>query len=362
MNDATETKPPGPAPTLLPTDNLNVEAAVSLPTPREFKDTLPQTPKTNQTVVNARETIKRILGGVDDRLLVTVGPCSIHDEQTALEYAERLAKLAEKVSRRMMIVMRVYFEKPRTVTGWKGLINDPHLNDTFDMETGLATARRILLAINEMGLPAATEILEAVTPQYIADLISWTAIGARTTESQTHRQMASGLSMPVGYKNSTEGNIQIALDGMRSSRAPHSFLGVDADGRTVIIKTRGNPWGHLILRGGRGRPNYDRDSVNAAVKQMPDLALPPAVMVDCSHANCSKQYEHQEIVLRDAIEQRRDGQRAIIGVMIESNLNEGNQKLAGDPADLKYGVSITDACIGWDKTEELLLWTADALG
>jgi 3-deoxy-7-phosphoheptulonate synthase len=258
--------------------------------------------------------------------------------------------------------MRVYFEKPRTVVGWKGLINDPHLNDTFDIGTGLRTARRILLEVANMGLPAATELLEPITPQYIGDLIVLTAIGARTTESPTHRQMASGLSMPVGFKNGTDGSLQVALDAMQAARHPHSFLGIDADGKTCIVNTKGNPWGFLILRGGRAGSNYDPASVAEATERLLKAKLPPRLMVDCSHANSDKDYTRQRQVWQSCLEQRIAGNDNIIGLMLESNLFPGNQPLPPDPSQLKYGVSITDGCIGWDETEELILSAYEQLG
>jgi 3-deoxy-7-phosphoheptulonate synthase len=300
--------------------------------------------------------------GVDGRMLVVVGPCSIHDEKAALEYAERLSRLSNELQDRLFIVMRVYFEKPRTTVGWKGLINDPYLNDSFEMEAGLRIARKLLLAINAAGLPAGTEMLDPITPQYIADLITWSAIGARTIESQTHRQMASGLSMPIGYKNGTEGNLQYAIDAMRSARHSHSFLGIDESGATAIIRTRGNPWGHVILRGGRSGPNYTPDKIAVAMADLRKAGLPPFLMVDCSHANSNKKYQNQELVLKSVLEQRLSGNPSLIGLLIESNLFEGAQPFQHDPSKLKYGVSVTDECIGWDKTEELLRYTWEMLG
>jgi len=312
------------------------------------------TPRANQTVVEGREALRRILRGEDPRLIVVVGPCSIHDESAALEYAERLTKLATDVRNTLHVVMRVYFEKPRTIVGWKGLINDPLLDGSFDIAEGLHRARKLLLNIAEMGLPAATEMLEPITPQYVADLVSWASIGARTTESQTHRQMASGLSMPVGYKNATDGNLEIAIHAMQAARHPHSFLGIDYDGRTCIINTSGNPWGHLILRGGRSGPNYDAESVKCAAETLAAAGVSSSLMIDCSHANSEKDYTKQARVWEDAVEQRAAGTKEIIGLMLESNLFEGNQKLTSDLSQLRYGVSITDACIGWEQTEELL--------
>jgi 3-deoxy-7-phosphoheptulonate synthase len=289
-----------------------------------------------------------------------VGPCSIHDVEPGFEYAEKLKKLADSVSDRLFIVMRVYFEKPRTTVGWKGLINDPHLDDTFDIGTGLELARKLLLDINNMGLPAATELLEPVTPQYIADLVTLTAIGARTTESPTHRQMASGLSMPVGYKNGTDGELQIAMDAMVAARSPHSFLGIDTDGNTCIVNTTGNPFGHLILRGGRSGPNYDEASIRSAGERLKSADLSPRLMVDCSHANSAKDYRQQSVVWNDVVAQRAAGNRNIMGLMLESNLRSGNQKPV-DPSNLEYGVSITDACIDWKETERLIHSASAAL-
>ena len=338
-----------------PTENIHIRSTAPLISPEQLKHELPMTERANDVVVAGRETIRRILNGDDRRLLAVVGPCSIHDERAALEYAARLAELSRRVEDRVRVVMRVYFEKPRTIVGWKGLINDPFLNGTFDIAAGLRLARKILLQINELGLPAATEMLDPITPQYVADLVSWASIGARTTESQTHRQMASGLSMPVGYKNATDGNLQIAIDAMLSARHAHSFLGIDTQGRTCIISTHGNPWGHLILRGGRSGPNYDADSLKAAVECLATAGLPPKIMVDCSHANSDKDHRRQELVWNDVIEQRVAGNASILGLMLESNLHEGSQKLAGSGDDLHYGVSITDACTGWEETAELLL-------
>jgi 3-deoxy-7-phosphoheptulonate synthase len=336
------------------THQVHVASVEPLIPPGEMSRRFPMTERANETVVAAREGIQRILSGADERLLVVVGPCSIHDEKAAMEYAGRLADLARRVADRLLIVMRVYFEKPRTTVGWKGLINDPHLNGTFDIGEGLGWARRILLAVNEVGLPAATEMLDPISPQYTADLVAWASIGARTTESQTHRQMASGLSMPIGFKNSTDGNLQNAVDAMAAAREPHSFLGIDFEGRTCIINTAGNSDGHLILRGGHSGPNYDAEHVARAAALLEKAGLCPSLMIDCSHANSGKDHRRQAAVLRDALAQRAAGNKNVIGVMIESNLREGSQKIAADLAQLKYGVSITDACIGWEETERLL--------
>ena len=336
------------------TSDVHIRSLVPLTPPQTLIDEYPLTERAAETVVAGREAVRKILVGEDRRLLLVVGPCSIHDEKAALEYAERIRAVAERLNDRLCIVMRVYFEKPRTTVGWKGLINDPHLDGTFDIPTGLRRARKLLLAINEMGMPAATEMLDPITPQYTADLVAWASIGARTTESQTHRQMASGLSMPVGFKNATDGNLQIAIDAMYSARAQHSFLGINAAGQLCIVNTSGNPLGHLILRGGRGGTNYDPQTMADALAGLTKAGLAPNIMVDCSHANSDKDHRKQETVWHNVLEQRAAGNTNIIGMMLESNLNEGQQKLGADLHALKYGVSITDACLGWDKTEELL--------
>ncbi|MEY2427977.1 MAG: 3-deoxy-7-phosphoheptulonate synthase [Verrucomicrobiota bacterium] len=339
---------------MFPTQNLRVKQTVRLLTPRELKEQLPMSPAANRTVVAGREAVTRILEQKDPRLLVVAGPCSIHDVDSALEYGARLNTLRKEVSSQMEIVMRVYFEKPRTTIGWKGLINDPHLDGTYDIETGLKKARGLLLELTEMGLPAATEFLDPIIPQYIADLIAWAAVGARTTESQTHREMASGLSMPIGFKNGTDGSLQIALDAMHSARTPHNFLGIDQDGITSIIRTTGNPAGHVVLRGGRSRPNYDAASIRETEAKLVQTGLPPVIMVDCSHANSGKEHARQEEVWRSVIEQRAAGTQSVIGVMLESYLKEGNQPFPKTPAQLRHGLSITDACLGWEATERLL--------
>jgi len=344
------------------TADLNVLDVLPLTSPAEVVAADPITPAAARCVMESRDTICQILAGLDRRLLVVVGPCSIHDEKAALEYASRLKAVGQEVQDRLFLVMRVYFEKPRTTTGWKGLINDPYLDGSFAIDVGLAKARKLLLALNEMGVPAGTEMLEPITPQYLADLIAWGAIGARTSESQTHREMASGLSMPIGYKNSTEGNVQVAIDAMKASRQPHSFLGIDRQGRTAIIRTRGNRWGHLILRGGRTGPNYDPDSVAQAAAAMDRAGLPPLIMVDCSHANSGKKAQNQTIVWESVLRQRAEGNRALIGLMLESNLVQGRQPFTGQRDKLVYGQSITDECIGWETTERLLRQACDLLG
>ena len=339
---------------MLPTQDLNVVELVRLKPPRVIKEELPMTESANRTVVEGRGAVRRILRREDPRLLVVVGPCSVHDPKGAMDYARRLARLRDELQDRLFIVMRVYFEKPRTTVGWKGLINDPHLDGSNDIETGLRIARRLLLEVAELGLPAGTEFLDSIVPQFIGDLVSWAAIGARTTESQTHREMASGLSMPVGFKNGTDGSLQIALDAMQASRTPHSFLGVDQDGFTSIVRTRGNPYGHVVLRGGRARTNYDSESIADAVAALEKAKQDPVLMVDCSHANSLKQHRMQEDVARSVIAQRAEGNKALIGLMLESYLEEGNQPVSENRSELKYGVSITDACLNWATTERIL--------
>jgi 3-deoxy-7-phosphoheptulonate synthase len=337
-----------------PVANLNVAGFQPLITPHQLKQELVIGEASQAAVLRGREEVKAILDGRDHRFLALVGPCSIHDVDAALEYAARLARLRAELADRLVIVMRAYFEKPRTVVGWKGLINDPALDGSFDMERGLRLARPLLLDVTALGLPAGTEMLDPITPQYIDDLVSWAAIGARTIESQTHRQMASGLSMPVGYKNNTDGNLQPAIEAFLAALEPHRFLGIDEQGRTSVVTTRGNPAGHIILRGGRERPNFDPTRVEEAAVALARAGLPARLMVDCSHANSGKQHERQQVVWSSVIEQRAGGNRALIGAMLESNLLEGRQDLPEAPASLRRGVSITDACIGWEETERLL--------
>ena len=338
----------------LPLEDVRVRGMTRLITPAQIKEQLPADRAQEETVFRARREARAILRGEDDRLLVVVGPCSIHDPEAALDYASRLAAVSRDLSDRYLIVMRVYFEKPRTTVGWKGLINDPFVDDSCDMAHGLGLARRILLDIAALGLPAGTEFLDPIVPQYLADLIAWCAIGARTTESQTHREMASGLSMPVGFKNGTDGSVQVAIDALKSSRSPHSFLGIDQNGATSIIKTSGNPDGHVVLRGGRDGGNYSEGQVSGFCELLKKSGLNPALMVDCSHANSGKDPARQPIVWRSILAQRSSGRREIIGAMLESNLHAGSQPLSGDPARLRYGVSITDACMDWEMTESLL--------
>src|SRR5580692_7613094 len=343
------------------TQDLYVREIVPLLAPRAIKAVTPVSEHANATVARSRERVIRILRQEDPRLLVVIGPCSIHDEKSALEYATRLNALRREFADRMEIVMRVYFEKPRTTIGWKGLINDPHLDGSQDIGTGLKIARKLLLDITDMGLPAATEFLDPVVPQYIADLISWAAIGARTTESQTHREMASGLSMPVGLKNSTDGSLQVAIDAMGATRHPHSFLGMNEDGVTSIVRTSGNPHAHVVLRGGRSKTNYDAESIRLAEEKLVSEKLQPVLMVDCSHANSEKKFARQEDVWHSVIEQRIEGTRSLIGLMAESHLFEGNQPIPAKLKDLRYGVSITDSCIGWETTERMIRWAGEVL-
>lgn len=336
-----------------PVQDVNIREFTPLKPPTQLKEELPASDDLLDTVLAGREEVTRILEGDDQRLMVVVGPCSIHSRELALDYARRLRKLREELQDRLAIFMRVYFEKPRTVIGWKGLVFDPHLDGSEAMDEGLPLARQILLDIVGMGLPVASEMLDPISPQYTAELVSWSAIGARTTESQTHREMASGLSMPVGFKNSTEGNLQVALDAMESCRHPHSFLGIDQDGLTCVVRTHGNPWGHLVLRGGRSGTNYDAASIAEARAQLEAKGFPPAVMIDCSHANSGKKHANQVRVMESVVEQRLAGQDAIMGVMLESNICEGSQKLTRAD-ELAYGVSITDECMSWETTETLL--------
>jgi 3-deoxy-7-phosphoheptulonate synthase len=341
--------------------DVNVAAAEALVAPRLLREQLPAGDKATRTIAEGRAAIQQMLGRSDQRMMVIVGPCSIHDSKAALEYADRLAELRQRVIDRMSLVMRVYFEKPRTTVGWKGLINDPHLDGSWDVAEGLHVGRDLLRQIADRGLPTATEFLDPIVPQYIADLVAWAAIGARTTESQTHRQMASGLSMPVGFKNSTDGNIQVAIEAMLACRSAHAFLGVDDDGRTSVIRTRGNPYGHMILRGGRERSNFDAPDVADAAGQLRQAGLMTNLMIDCSHANSRKKHEQQHVAWESAITQRAEGNRDIVGLMLESHLKPGNQKMSDDPSKLEYGKSITDACVGWEETERLILWAYENL-
>jgi len=340
--------------------DLHVARTEPLIAPRLLKSELPLPEATAQWIADTRHALARIISGADQRLLCIVGPCSIHDPVAAWEYAQRLAELASELREQLFVVMRVYFEKPRTTIGWKGLISDPRMDDSCDMQAGLRIARELLLKIALLGLPAATELLDPITPQYLADLISWAAVGARTTESQTHREMASGLSMPLGFKNRTDGDLKIALDAIESARWPHSFLGIDQDGQTAIIRTTGNPLTHIVLRGGRG-PNYDAASIAQCEQMLARANLPIRLMVDCSHGQTNKDYTRQPLVLDALLTQIVAGNRSILGVMVESNLFAGNQPLTKDSSALAYGVSITDPCIDWPATETCLRQAAARL-
>lgn len=335
-------------------ENLNVASQEPLITPEALKQEMPLTEKAAATVTQGRQAIYDILDGKDHRLFVVVGPCSVHDVEAAREYAKKLKTLADELSDTLYIVMRVYFEKPRTTVGWKGLINDPHLNDSFDIEQGLHIGRRLLLDIAEMGLPTATEALDPISPQYLQDSISWSAIGARTTESQTHREMSSGLSMAIGFKNGTDGSLDVAVNAMNSVSHPHSFLGIDQQGKVAIIRTRGNQYGHVVLRGGGGKPNYDSVNVALCEQALEKAGLRKSIMVDCSHANSNKDPGIQPLVMQDVAHQIAEGNQSIQSLMVESNINWGNQPIPENLDDLKYGVSVTDACIDWDTTEKAL--------
>lgn len=341
-------------------ENINIASQEILPSPRELKLKLPISEEAKNNIGEFRETIGRILKRKDDRLLVIVGPCSIHDFEAAKEYADKLKKLADELKENIYIVMRVYFEKPRTTVGWKGFINDPYLDDSFKIGDGLLKARELLIHLADIGLPAGTEALDPITPQYLGDLVSWTAIGARTAESQTHREMSSGLSSPVGIKNGTDGNIDVAINALLAVSNSHSFLGIDQDGRCALTKTNGNNFGHMILRGGV-TPNYDAASVKAAEEALNNAGLAENIIIDCSHANSNKDPAIQPLVLEHCINQKISGNNSIIGVMLESHLGWGSQKLEGDVSQLKYGVSITDACIDWETTENCLRSASDRL-
>ena len=335
------------------TDNLNIKQFRSLITPKKLKDEFSEPDHVAQLVDDSRNIIQDILINQNERRMVIVGPCSLHDCKATLEYAERLRRLQDDVSNRILIIMRAYVEKPRTILGWKGMIYDPHLDNSYDIEAGLRQARRLLLSIAEIGLPTATEFLDPIVPQYLADLVSWAAIGARTTESQIHRQMASGLSMPIGFKNSRDGNLIPAIDAVKAASSTHSFMGIDRNGQVVIAETRGNKYGHLVMRGGSVLPNYGSEYVAFANVLLRKAGIATGVVIDCSHANSQKDYKQQRLGFLDVAEQIRQGNRLIAGVMLESFLNEGKQPFR-KLENLKYGISLTDSCIGWEETEELI--------
>ncbi|TBU91321.1 3-deoxy-7-phosphoheptulonate synthase [Stutzerimonas kirkiae] len=339
----------------LPIDDLNVASNETLITPEQLKRELPLTASAQKTVANGRQVVRDILDGKDHRLFLVIGPCSIHDLKAAHEYAERLKVLAEKVADTLYLVMRVYFEKPRTTVGWKGLINDPYMDDSFKIQDGLHIGRKLLLELAEMGLPTATEALDPISPQYLQDLISWSAIGARTTESQTHREMASGLSSAVGFKNGTDGSLTVAINALQSVSSPHRFLGINQAGGVSIVTTKGNRYGHVVLRGGNGKPNYDSVSVAVCEQQLDKAGISANIMVDCSHANSNKDPGLQPLVMDNVANQIIEGNQSIIGLMVESHLGWGNQPIPDDLSKLQYGVSITDACIDWATTEQAVL-------
>lgn len=345
------TQPPAPS----TTENLNVTGFTPLPTPRELKTDVPLTPAAERTVLAGRQAAQAILSGEDDRLLVVVGPCSIHDHAQALEYARRLAALRERVGDRLEVQMRVYVDKPRTTVGWRGYLLDPDMDGSNDMGKGVRRTRELMVAVSELGLPVATELLDPFAPQYLFDAVAWACLGARTTESQTHRVMASAVSAPMGFKNGTGGGIKLAVDAIMAARHPHAFFTIDDDGRAVIVHTRGNQHGHVILRGGRKGPNYAPGFVAEAADLMSGAKLRPAVMVDCSHANSGSDCTRQGVVWRDVLGQHLAGQSAIRGLMLESNLMAGKQSIPADLSQLRPGVSVTDACVGWEETEALLL-------
>ncbi|MEX7300379.1 3-deoxy-7-phosphoheptulonate synthase AroF [Klebsiella pneumoniae] len=334
-------------------NNVHITDEHVLMTPEQLKAEFPLSVEQEAQIAHARQTISDIIVGRDPRLLVVCGPCSIHDPEAAIEYARRFKALAAEVSDSLYLVMRVYFEKPRTTVGWKGLINDPHMDGSFDVEGGLKIARRLLVELVNMGLPLATEALDPNSPQYLGDLFSWSAIGARTTESQTHREMASGLSMPVGFKNGTDGSLATAINAMRAAAMPHRFVGINQAGQVCLLQTQGNPNGHVILRGGKA-PNYGPEDVAKCEKEMAQAGLKPSLMVDCSHGNSNKDFRRQSAVAESVVAQIKDGNRSIIGLMIESNIHEGNQSSEQPREAMKYGVSVTDACISWETTEALL--------
>ena len=343
------------------TEDLNVAALDVMPSPDEVKAKIPLTETAANAVVKGRRTLEAILDGKDPRLFVVVGPCSIHDPVAGLDYARRLARLAAELSDVFYVVMRVYFEKPRTALGWKGFINDPFMDDSFRIDVGMERARRFLLDVNEAGLPAGTEALDPIAPQYYGDLIAWTAIGARTSESQTHREMSSGLSTPVGFKNGTDGDLDAAVNAIVSASRPHAFLGINGQGRSAVVRTRGNRYGHLVLRGGGGRPNFDTVSISLAEQALEKSKMARSIVVDCSHANSWKKPELQPLVMRDVVHQIREGNRSVVGLMVESFIEAGSQSIPSDLSKLRYGCSVTDACVSWETTVEMLQSSAQVL-
>ena len=343
------------------TDNLNVASNDTLITPEQLKEEMPLAGEAQDSVKRARDSVFSILDRKDPRLFVVVGPCSIHDTEAAMDYAHRLKELAEKVKKTLYIVMRVYFEKPRTSIGWKGLINDPHLDDSFKIEEGLRKGRKLLLDIVELGLPTSTEALDPISPQYLQDLIAWSAIGARTTESQTHREMSSGLSSAVGFKNGTDGGLTVAVNAMQSVSSPHRFLGINSSGQVSVVTTKGNPYAHVVLRGGSNGPNYNSVHVAQCEEALSGGGVSKNIVIDCSHANSSKNPDVQPLVLKDVTHQILEGNESIIGIMLESFINAGNQQIPQDLRKLEYGVSVTDACIDWETTEQSLIEMAEKL-
>ncbi len=335
-------------------ENINVTAFDAMPTPEEIHARLPLSTKAAKTVTHGRNLLHKILDRKDHRVFVVVGPCSIHDPVAGLDYARRLKALSDEVGDVLQIIMRVYFEKPRTTVGWKGYINDPFMDDSFRIDVGMAKAREFLLQVAEIGLPTGTEALDPNSPQYYGDLITWTAIGARTTESQTHREMSSGLSTPVGFKNGTSGDLSVAVNAILSASKPHSFLGLTNEGRVAVVRTRGNTYGHIVLRGGDGRPNYDTVSISMVEQALTKAKLPHNIVVDCSHANSFKKPELQPLVMADIVNQIRLGNKSLVGVMIESNIEAGNQPIPADLSQLKYGCSVTDGCVDWDTTDKMI--------
>ena len=342
-------------------DDINIETQEKLITPFSLKSKIPISDLARETVSQSRRDIEAILNRTDSRIFVVVGPCSIHDIEAAHEYARRLKELSEKVEDCMLLVMRVYFEKPRTTVGWKGLVNDPYMDDSFKIADGLHIGRQLLHDVLEIGLPTATEALDPISPQYMQDLITWSAIGARTTESQTHREMASGLSSSIGFKNGTDGSLSVAINALQSVAHPHRFLGINSEGEVSVVTTRGNPNAHVVLRGGGGKPNYDAVNVMRCEQQLEKVGIPANIMIDCSHANSNKDHTLQPLVIDNVASQIAEGNRSIVALMVESNLKGGNQALSANPDEMEYGVSVTDACVDWESTEDALLRMADTV-